>query len=233
MIFGTATSLVAAIGLALAAQADGRIYDYLKLKDMEALGLRLRSQIAHVKVTVKRASSDPLSAEERDGFAIILDEHHLAVLCFIVKDAARVEVAGPRGKTTFASVLHYDVVQRVAILETSGSLAKLGLFPAPRAPSKGLVVEQPVYALTGTEGDPQILQGWLKHNGKEEGLEGHPRISLKLTHGMPVFDAKARVIGYSRHVAWDRDRFMLVPWDKIEQVFSRFTRMPKTSKKKQ
>ena len=32
---------------------------------------------------------------------------------------------------------------------------------------------------------------------------------------MPVFDARARFIGYSRTVAWDRDLQMLVPPDKI------------------
>ena len=72
-----------------------------------------------------------------------------------------------------------------------------------------------VFALVSTDEHAGVVHGVVTHTGAMAEYEGHPRVDLKLAGGMPVFDERARLIGYSRVVAWDVDRFMLVPYEKI------------------
>ena len=207
-------SIVLTLALTHAAGAPGeRIYEVTSTGDRAELAKFLRRYVAHITAEVAREDS-VLSEPARTGYAVPWTDHLLAVLCFTVEDAKRIRVQGPDG-SLFAKIILYDAERRVALLETTDPLSKIGLVPVSRVKTSELKVEQPVFALVSTLEEAGVVDGVITDLGEEPELEGHPRTDLLLTHGMPVFDDRARFIGYARAVAWDRDRQMLVPPDKI------------------
>lgn len=197
-----------------AAPPTERIYDVTSTRDRTELARHLRRYVAYVTVEVARAPGQPLSEPARTGYAVPWTANRLAVLCFLVENARSVRVQGPDGGLS-AEVILYDIEHRVAILETPAPLARIGLAPVTPVGTAELRVGETVFALVSTLPNAGVVDGVVTEIGRAPELEGHPRIDLVLTHGMPVFDARARFVGYARAVGWDRDRRMLVPPDKV------------------
>lgn len=189
-------------------------FDPLKLEDLEALGPLLRARVAHVEVKITPEKGQPNLIDARDGFGVPLDDRLVVVMSLIIQGEKHARISGPKGSAR-AKVLLEDPERRVAILEAERPLASLGLFAPPLAPVESRKAEAPVFALMSTEPEGGVVSGEVLADGTEQELEGHPRISLKLRFGMPVFDDRARLVGYSRAVAWDTDQFLIVPPEMI------------------
>jgi hypothetical protein len=185
-----------------------KVYSPNQLGDLEAIVPVLRRHVAYVRVAA--GDDGPLGAEERDGFGVVLDSNRIALLAFIVTDAKSIEVKGPSGKTLRARTVLYDAERRVAVIESKSALASIGLSPAVHAARGAIEEGADIYALTTTEPEATVVHGVMLYVGDDPEYGGHYRIDLKLSAGMPVFDARARFVGYSRTVAWDKDRLMLV-----------------------
>lgn len=193
--------------LALLLAADPRPYDPSSVASMDALAIRLRRHVAEVEVVLP--AEPPLSAEERSGYAAILGPSTLACLGPLVNGAARVEVRGPGG-ALHATVRLVDLERRVAILESEAPLARVGLEVPEAAPLSSLALDAPIFAMVATSKEAHVMNGVILDAGEAPELEGHPRISLRLEQGMPVFDDRARLLGYARTGALDKDRALIV-----------------------
>lgn len=196
-----------------AEETKPRRYDVMSLTDVEALGSVLARRVAVIEPEL-HAAKGPLAPDRQDGFGAVIGPHRLVTLSFVVAGTMRARVRGPKGALD-AVVVSIDAEHRVAILETTQPLAQIGLEPAPLAPKKTIKEDQPIFALMATEGERSVLSGLILHDGQEPEYEGHPRISLKLTQGAPVFDNRARLVGYARAVAWDHDPYLIVPAEMI------------------
>ncbi|MEO1337446.1 MAG: hypothetical protein AAFV29_17510, partial [Myxococcota bacterium] len=108
-----------------------------------------------------------------------------------------------------------DTPRRVALFRTEKPLASIGLKSSQPLDRDKRQVDADVFALVNTDPGAGVLQGVITQVGREPEYEGHPRTSLELSFGMPVFDAYTRWVGFARAVAWDRDRQMLIPPDKV------------------
>jgi hypothetical protein len=199
-----AASLIAA---RVSAASPGDRFDPLSLEDLHRMSAVLRRHVAHVKVRVSSEKGQPLQDDTRDGFGIVLAPHRLAVLSFVIQGAKEAKITGPKGSLR-ARVLFEDVERRVAFLEPESPFDTIGLFPAVIGPR--LERDDAVFAIVSTEGDPGVLSGVVTDDARMPEYEGHARVSLELRFGMPVFDDRARFVGYSRTVAWDGDRQMIV-----------------------
>jgi hypothetical protein len=201
--------------LALSASPEARVYKPTSMKDLEDLAVVLRRHVASLEVEVKPQPNE-LADLERQGYAVALDGHHLAVLCFTVENAKRVLVEGPSGRRIEAKVTVYDGERRVAILETKAPIQDAGLSPATIAAKSTRNEGDDVFALVHPGEDTSIVHGVFIYVGDDPEYGGHHRIDMKLTHGMPVFDNLARFVGYARAVAWDKDPLMLITPEMIE-----------------
>lgn len=201
----------------VAAKKPEHTFSVTSLGDMEALQPILQSHVAHIEVVPRVEKGDPLSSELRDGYGAALDPQHLVTLSFLVAEASRIRVDGPNGKTTTARVVLADEERRVAILRTDLPVSALGLEPVALAPKPTLKMGEDVFVLTTTGSGAGVLHGVLTYIGEDEEYGGHHRTDLILTNGMPVFDARARLVGYARTVGWDRDRSMLVTPEMITE----------------
>ncbi len=199
--------------LATTAHAEERRYRSLVSRDMDALSSVLRRHVAYLTIEPKRGDS-PISPVARNAYAAVLEPQRLVALAHLVDDADAIHVKGPKGSLV-AKVVLMDKKRRVAILETTAGLDTIGLFPAPRSTAERKI-DMELFALISTEGESGVLHTVLTHKGDIPEYEGHPRIDLKLTAGMPVFDDRAHLFGYSRVLAWDSDRFMVVPLEKVD-----------------
>jgi hypothetical protein len=190
-------------------------YDPMSSADQEALARRLLLHVPLLQVHLKETGA--VEAENpRTGYGVVLAEGVVVALSFLLQDAASVTLVGPKGRGP-ARVALVDTPRRVAVLVPEVPLAQLGLYPvAGEVPATERALDMPVFALTATLDLSGVLQGVLTELGEQLELEGHPRSDLVLERGMPVFDARARLVGYARAVAWDRDRSMLVPPEKIK-----------------
>lgn len=214
--------LITAIALAsspaaLAAPAKPeRIYKPAALADLQALVPVLRTHVAHLEVEVAPSSDDPLRETERDGYAVVLDPHRLAVLSFTVENAKRIMISGPGDKRIPGLVVLSDVERRVAIIESKIALSQAGLVPAPIAPLASRRIEDDVFALVFSGQEATVMHGVFVYVGDDPEYGGHHRVDLKLARGMPVFDSRARFVGYARAVAWDKDPLMIVTPEMIQ-----------------
>jgi hypothetical protein len=202
--------LLAAALLSIAAAPPARVYKSTSLEDLEDLAVELRRHVATLHVEVELPKDDPLGDTEREGYAIALDPHHLAALTFTVENAKRIRVRGPRERALEGRVAIYDKRRRVAIIRTEAPIEDAGLAAAAIAPRETRREGEDVFALVNTTAEANVMHGVLIYAGDDPEYGGHHRVDLKLARGMPVFDATARFVGYSRAAAFDRDQLMLV-----------------------
>ncbi|MCK6548071.1 S1C family serine protease [Myxococcota bacterium] len=209
---------LAALGLGLAltsSAADAkpakpRTFDSTQLEHLEAMVPVLRARVAELHAELVPDPNSPLEEPIREGYGVVLAPRLVATLSFSVTGAKRVLIHGPSGRPIVGKVVLDDVERRVAIVEAERPLSEAGLVVAELAPRADRKVDGEVFALVSTGLEATVLQGTFLTLGDEPEHEGHPRVDLKLTLGMPVFDARARFVGYSRAVAWDKDPLMLV-----------------------
>jgi hypothetical protein len=211
---------IAIVLLAAAPPTGPRVYSANTTRDLEALLPILKKYVAYVHIEVEASEGGLVGGDERDGFGIVLDANKIALLSFLATDAKKITVEGTNRKTSEAKVVLYDVDRRVAIIESKTPLKDLGLEPAPVAPKETRKLDGEVFALTTTGLEAALLTGVFVYVGDEQEYGGHSRIDLKLERGMPVFDATARFVGYSRNVAWDKDRQMLITPEMIKAARS-------------
>lgn len=209
--------LLAAVLLASPARAEEapRIYEWINASDREALAAELFTRVAYLEVSVERDPDQPAMPARRDGFGAVIAPRRVAALSFVVEKAARVRVNGPKGHLDGAVILE-DVERRVAIVETKEPLSKIGLFPSETVPAAGFERNATVFALVSTTGQAGVVNGVVTAPVADPGLDGHLKISMKLAYGMPVFDTRARLVGYARAVAWDAFKDLLVTTEMIE-----------------
>lgn len=187
-----------------------RAFDATSIADLDALARLLHARVALLEVDLKSRPDEPAHDPNREGYAVALDAHHLAALSFLLEDATAIRVVGPKGKAIRAHLALRDEERRVAILETTNSVAEIGLVPIEVAPLASRHADEDVFALTNTTPEGGVVHGVLIYVGNEPEYGGHHRLDLTLDHGTPVFDDQARFVGYSRTVAWDRDKRMLI-----------------------
>lgn len=212
-------SPAALLGLALFATppdlGQGRVYDPLDTTDQSALAKQLLLHVPLLEVELEPTTDNLLQENPRTGYAAVLSPSRVICLSFLVKDAKKVTLVGPKGRVE-ARVLYADDETRVAMLKPEGDIARAGLVPVSGwVPPSAREVDMPVFALVSTLELAGVAQGVLTQLGKLEEYEGFLRVDLKLHRGMPVFDQRARLLGFSRVVAWDTDRFMIVPPEKL------------------
>lgn len=189
------------------------VYSALDATSLDKMSGVLARHVAYLEILPKRAAS-PMSPEPRNGYAAAIEPDLLVALSHLVDDAEKIEVIGPRGRLLAEAVL-VDRERRVALLRTSEPLAKIGLLPAPLAPIAERKRDMELFALVSTEGASGVMHAVITEEGDIPEYGGFPRIDLKLSAGMPVFDNRARLVGYSRVLAWDHDRYMIVPLEKV------------------
>jgi hypothetical protein len=223
-------ALFAAALLFLVAAKPPKIYRSSDLADLEALVPVLRRHVAYLAIEAKNGESAPLDRELRDGFAAVLGDKHVVTLCFLVADAEKITIEGANGKKTLGRVVLFDVERRVAIVESKDPLKTLGLEAAPIAPPGSRESDDEVFALTTTGLEAAILHGVFTYTGDEPEYGGHHRIDLQLGGGVPVFDRQARFAGFSRTVAWDKDRQMLVTPEMIRDARTATSAVPAATK---
>lgn len=204
--------------LAALAAAPGapRRYSQLAIKDMEELAPVLRSQVAEVRVELF-PDGPILGEDERIGYGVPWGERRVVMLAPLLERAKKIWIKGPKGEQPARMIL-MDPVRRVAILETKAPLLQVGLRNVPTREKRERKVDDEVFALISTAPESGVVYGVITQDGTEPEYEGHPRIDLKLDHGMPVFDDTARFVGYSRVVAFDQDRFMLITPEMIRDA---------------
>lgn len=209
-------------------------FDPARVDAMSKLADRLRTLVPYLEITLPRDRTQPLSEEVRDGFGVAWGPRRILCLSFLVAGAERIVVRGPRGSVE-ARVVLTDVERRVAILETDAPVTQAGLEPVALAPASARTIDTPVFALVGTAIEAHVLIGHVLDDGVMAELEGHPRVSLALRQGMPVFDDRARFVGYSRAVAWDRDTAMIVTPEHVQAAVTATTaaRLPKPRPKEE
>lgn len=211
--------MIGVLALTLVAQAP---FDPARVDAMARMAERLRSHVVYLEVDLAAERHQPLAEASRDGFGAVWSERRVVCLSFVVADAARVRVRGPAGAAEGRVILS-DVERRVALIETDVPLAKLGLRVPERAPDTSRQLDAPVFALVGTADDAHVVTGYVIDDGRQPELEGHPRVSLELKLGMPLFDDRARLVGYARRVSWDKDPAMIVTPVQVEAARSATT----------
>lgn len=212
-------AVATAAGLTFAAAPPARRYQAFDTSDLDAMARVLRTHVAYVRARARPSPDQPLVPDTITGYGAVWGPREVVTLPHLVQDAARITIVGPQGSSP-ARRVRSDVDQRVAVLRTERPLAALGLAPAARSPPQERRVDMSLFALVSTDEVAGVVNGVLTELGVMPEYEGFPRTSLVLSHGMPIFDAYARLVGYSRVVAWDHDRHMLVPVEKIEAVIS-------------
>lgn len=215
LAFALASGLCLGPGRAVAGPRPDRVYDYMVLDDMEQLGRVLRRRVAHLRIELKPPIGQVAMDAERDGFGVPIEADLVATQAFVLQDATKVIVEGPTGRLPGEVVL-YDVERRVGLVRTRSPLARIGLEPAPPCPPGERSEDLSLFALASTEGLPSPTHGWMTDDGSTPELEGHPRASFSLSHGMPIFDARARWVGLARAVAWDTDKQLVLPVELVE-----------------
>lgn len=202
--------------LGLAAPEGPRRYSQLSLKDLEAMAPVLQAQVAEVRIEL--VNEGPLSGdEERTVYGVPWGPRRVVVLAPLLEDARRTFVRGPKGELP-AEILLSDPVRRVAILGTARPLSEIGLVIPGRRPARERKTDDEVFAPIATTPGSGVVHGVITDDGTEPEYEGHPRVDLKLERGMPVFDDQARLVGYSRVVAYDQDRFMVITPEQIRDA---------------
>ncbi len=189
-------------------------YSGLSQTDLDALAKVLRTRVATIHVSVEPQPGllkDPV----RIVFGVVVDHHTVATVAQFLTDARDLELHGPTGRMP-AVVQRLDLERRVAIIRTERAVAEVGLVASPPLAEDARKAEAEVFALVSTDFGAGVVQGVIAQVGAEPEYEGHPRTTIDLTYGMPVFDAYTRWVGFARTVAWDRDRRMLVPPDKVQ-----------------
>ena len=193
---------------------DTKRYSALSTNDLDALATILRARVATIEVDVK-PQKDLLTDPMRIVFGVAIDAHTVATVAQLLSDARSVKVRGPSGSDSGRIEL-LDLERRVALVRTERPLSSLGLKVSSPLPRKSRKPDDEVFALVNTDPGAGVVHGVITETGEELECEGHPRTTLSLSFGMPVFDASVRWVGVARTVAWDRDRQMLIPPDKVK-----------------
>lgn len=195
-----------------------RSYDPLNAVDQEAMARRLLLHVALLEIEISDKDMTVWGENPRTGYGAVIAKDRIVCLSTLLQGASKITIVGPKGRQS-ATVLLKDDKRRVAILKPEGDLQQSGLYPTmgsvPLAERK---VDMTAFALVSTLDLAGVSQGVLTHRGVLREYQGHPRIDLKLIRGMPVFDRRARLLGYSRVVAWDVDRYMLISPEQIQSA---------------
>jgi hypothetical protein len=186
-----------------------RVYDSTQLSDMLELGRAVRRSVAYLRIEVA-PDKDLIDDPVRDGYAIVLEPDLLATVSFVVERAKSIAVVGAKDASLRAEVLAVDPERRIALLRTKAPLSTIGLVPAVPSPKAERKVDDAVFALVSPSDDVALVSGSLLDPGETPEYGEHPRASLKLGHGSPVFDDRGRFLGLSRTAAWDADRQLLI-----------------------
>ncbi len=195
-----------------------RIYDPLNTVDQEAMARRLLLHVALLEIQINDSSMTVWGENPRTGYGAVIAKDRIVCLSTLLEGASKITIVGPKGRQS-AKILMKDEQRRVAILAPDGSLDASGLYPVTAmVPLGQRKVDMTAFALVSTLELAGVSQGVLTHRGVLREYQGHPRIDLKLTRGMPVFDRRARLLGYSRVVAWDTDRYMLISPEQIRSA---------------
>lgn len=209
----TGPLIALALALSAAPPPATKVYTPLVTGELDQLAQVLRRRVAYFEVKAK-APESPLSPEPINGWGAPIDENLVVILAHVVKDATSVTVIGPTGRTS-AEVVLIDLERRVAIVKTKRPVKAIGLEVVRPSPPAERKTDMNVFALVSTDEHAGVVHGVITHTGEMKEYEGHPRVDLRLAGGMPVFDDRARYIGFSRVVAWDADRYMIVPYEMI------------------
>lgn len=193
-----------------------KTYSPWRLEDLDDLAEILKRHVALVEIepTVTHGV-ETLDEPTRQGYGVAISPRRIAMLSFLAEGARTIRVVGPRGRPLEAQLVLYDVERRVAVVETRTPLKRAGLEAAPFAQRQDREIDQSIFALVSTLPQSGVIHGTITDLGEVEELDGIPHIDLRLERGMPVFDERARLVGFSRTVAWDLDPFMIVPAEKI------------------
>lgn len=202
---------------AAAAAAPWRPVDPLDHRDRERMVEKLLKQVVYVSAKPIPTKGDAFKDEVQDGFGVAIAPRRIVCLNFIVDKVASVSVRGPIGKPIAAKVLLHDVERRVAVLEPEADVKTIGIEVASVSRAKDRSVDQPVFALSATI-EPYLLDGVLTDLGHDSEVEGLLLSDLRLAKGMPVFDDRARFVGYSRTVEWDSNRLLIISTEVIESA---------------
>lgn len=202
---------------ALAEEPD-RHFGAERTEDLHELARLLKRHTAYLEVKLEPIEDQPLAEKQRTGFGVVLEPTLVATNYFVVERAAEVFVLGPEHRRIRGEVVLADVKRRVALIRAERDLAETGLFPAEPLPKKEREKGLTVFALVSTRELSGVVDGVLTDTGAAPELEGHPRTSLALHLSMPVFDGDLRFVGYARAVAWDPDKLMLIPPEKISEA---------------
>ena len=208
-------SWMLALGVAAgpASSADSRPYSALSTTDLDALAPVLRTRVATLRMVIPPPPGQ-LSDPERIVFGVVVDPRTVATVAQLCKGATEIEVIGPKGRLK-AKMPLIDMERRVALIRTGKPLIDIGLVVSPPLAVKDRQENAEVFALVSTSPGAGVMHGVITQVGLQPEYEGHPRTTIDLAAGMPVFDAYTRWVGYARTVAWDRDRRMLIPPDKV------------------
>lgn len=201
--------------------------DPLNANDLEALAQRLRARVAEIHVHVEVPEDLPLLNEEEIVYGVILDEHAVACVAQLLDRARALWVDGPGGRLLATKRLE-DRDRRVAILQTDAPLTSIGLEASPPLEPTAREADQPVFALIATTPGSTALTGVITDPGVQLHHEGHPTTTLKLTRGMPVFDAELRWVGLSRTLAWDPNDALLIPPELLKAAQAAASKPPPT-----
>jgi hypothetical protein len=205
----SAIAVLLLLGAGLGGPGSGRArrYDPLKLGDLEAMAEILRRHVALVETP---AGAGPITREGQEGLAVAIGPRRLASHSALFEGTTRAKVTGPGGSLE-AVLVRLDPERRFAWIETAEPIEKIGLYPALAAPRRSAAPDQAVFALPDLAPRAGLLTGVVTHDGSDDWLEGHPRITLKLSGGTPVFDDRARLLGIARQMRADVDPLLVVP----------------------
>lgn len=225
--------LLAAALLAATASAEPEVpvggFSAINTTHQHRMAAAMRARVARVESQPERKPDDAFAPTLQSCFAVPLGPRRVVALSLLAP-AAEVRIIGPGGALRARAVLRDDV-RRVAIFEAEAPLSTIGLLVPPPLPASARKRGMDVFSLTDTGPGAATIAASLLDVPELEEYEGHPRISVKLHAGMPVFDNRLRWLGYSRVVAWDVDRFMIIPPEKVDAAIAAASAPPPRPKK--
>ena len=193
-----------------------RRFDPDTTSDLLAIAQVLKKHIVRIEVTLATRPNS-LQDETRDGFGVAINPNTVVALSHLVENAGEIRILGPTKYAIEARVVVYD--PPVAALEVLEPLTKVGTVPAKFVSHGSVNIDDPVFALTDIDPLAGTITGVISFVDPTE--PDHLKTSLKLAHGMPIFDREARLLGYSRTLVWDPDPFLVVSTEAIEKALAK------------
>lgn len=192
----------------------------LDLQDLDAATPRLRARVAEIRIEVDVPPDLPLLSDQEIAYGVVIDPRTVVCVAQLLDRAERIEIVGPTGAVSAVRVLD-DRTARIALLEAERPLSSVGLEVSPPLPKAEREMDAAVFALISTTPDATTLSGVIADPGLKPEHEGHPTTSLRLTRGMPIFDARLRWLGLSRTLAWDPQKDLVIPPEMVDAARER------------